>query len=106
MHDLVIGLNSFAIGVDSANRLFDDGCDFTSDSGGSGGNGRRNGVSSGDTSLALDTKSKWDDFGDVGLGAVNLDGYTKTLAQKPHSLETFLVVRTTTTNEDLDLVSD
>ena len=35
-----------------------------------------------------------------------LDRYTQAFTQQSHGLQTLLVIRTTTTNKDLDLVSD
>lgn len=54
----------------------------------------------------LDTERHRDDIGDVSFRSVNLDLDTERLAQQSHGFETFLVVGTTSSNEDSDLVSD
>ena len=56
--------------------------------------------------LLLDTKREGDDGGDVSVRAIHLDFDSERLAKEAHGLETLLVVGTTTTNVDLDLVSD
>ena len=57
-----------------------------------------------DAIARLDPQSQGDDLGDMGFGAIYLDGNTKRLAQQAHSLETFLVIRATTTDVDFDLM--
>ena len=54
----------------------------------------------------LHTKSDGDDLSDVSVWAIDLDGYTKRLSKKAHSFETLLVVGSTTTNENADIVGD
>ena len=59
--------------------------------------------SSGSLGLAS-TESEGNNLGDVGVWAEDLDFYTKSLSEETHGLESFLVVGSTSSNKDLDLV--
>lgn len=54
----------------------------------------------------LKPKCKRDDRGDVSIRSVNFDRYTKGTSKETRSLETLLVVGTTTTNKEVDGVAD
>ena len=56
--------------------------------------------------LSLDAESHGDNVSDVGLGTEHLDLDSERLSEETHGLETFLVVGTSSSNKDLDLVSD
>ena len=56
--------------------------------------------------LSLDSESHGDNVGDVGLGTKDLDLDAERLSEETHGLETFLVVGTTSSDKDPDLVSD
>ena len=105
--DLVVGLSALAVRANGTNGAVLGGGDLSSSGlGGSrDGGGRRDRVDS-VLRLCLDTKSKRNDLSNVSVGTVNLDGYTEGLSQETHGLETLLVVGTTTTDVDADIVSD
>ena len=105
--NLVLRLRALAIRVDGTDgRLGLKGLAAAVSLGGRGADGRgRDGVERVGL-LARNTKSKGDDGGDVGVGAVDLDGDAERLAEKAHGLETLLVVGATTADEDPDLVVD
>jgi hypothetical protein len=54
----------------------------------------------------VDSKSEGNDVGNMSVGTEDTDGNTQRLAEKAHRLETLLVVGSSTTNEDPDLVGD
>ena len=54
----------------------------------------------------VDSKSKGNDVSNVGVGTEDTDRDTKGLSEKAHGLETLLVVGSSTTDKDLDLVGD
>ncbi len=54
----------------------------------------------------INAEGEWHDLGDVCVGAEDTDGDTQALSEQAHGLETLLVVGTSTTHEDLDLVVD
>jgi hypothetical protein len=64
----------------------------------------RSSETSGDSRLLGDTETERNDSGDVVIRSEDLDLYTESFSEKTHSLETFLVVGSTTTNEDANLV--
>ena len=105
--DLVVGLDAYTLGTEDANgllRLLDGGIDGGRSAGSRGGHAVSFCARS---ALRLcDTQSEWDNLGDVGLGAVHLDRNTKRLAKETHGLETLLVVRATTADENADRMVD
>ncbi len=102
MDDLVIRLGTIAIGLDDASRILGIDVDLLSD------RGRRWGHRDGDIAVSLgalcDAKCERDDLSDVRLGAVDFDRHSERLSEEPHGLETLLVVRSTTSDEDLHAV--
>lgn len=54
----------------------------------------------------IDTEGKGDNLSNVSIGTEDADGNTQALSEQAHSLQALLVVGTTATNEDLDLVGD
>lgn len=101
MNDLVVGLHTIAGSANSADMI---GRSFLWRGGTSGCRCIRLEVR---RSLGLrNPESEGNDVGDVSLGTVYLNGYAETFSEETHGFETFLVVRSTTTNEDFDGVSD
>lgn len=108
MDEVVGSLGALAIGVDGSNNITGLIC--------RGDLGRRGtrldglqAIEANVTGLGfagIDSKSQGNNLSDVSVGTKDTDGDTERLAEKAHSLETLLVVGTTTTNEDLDLVGD
>ena len=108
--DLVVGLDAGSVGADGTN-FTTSGLDLgRMDIGRRGtGCGRRNRNGNPTflaSALVLHAQSKRDDIRNVRLGTVNLDRDAQALTQETHGLETFLVVGSTTTDEDADGVSD
>ena len=104
VNDLVLRLGATATGLDRTN-----GGGLRSSSLRSRGvrGGRREGsLWDVDAVTCLDTQSEWNDLSDMSFGAVNLDRNTQRFAQQAHGLEALLVVWTTTTNVDFNLVVD
>ena len=54
----------------------------------------------------IDPQSKRHDLGDMGVGTKDTDGNAKALTKEAHSLETFLVIGSAATDENLDIVAD
>lgn len=108
MDDVVLRLVAGAVGRDVADvgsvGGLSNGGRGSSGSRSAGGGRRREGDSDG--LLAGDAEGERDDLGNVGLRAVDLDLDAKGLSEEAEGLETLLVVRSTTTDEDLDLVVD
>lgn len=71
--------------------------------GGSGGDGGK--LSGSSRGGLCDTKSHWDDSGDRRLGTVDLHWDTDRLSTKSHSLETLLVIWSSSSDPDGDVVS-
>ena len=57
-----------------------------------------------DAITCLDAQSQGNDLRNVSFGAIHLNGNTERLAQQTHGLEALLVVGTTTTDVDFDLM--
>lgn len=107
-NNLVVGLLSAAVSLDSTNVAGDVG-NATRGSAvrGSNGSGREGSNIAGDGGRrSLDTEGHWDDGSDRRLGAVDFHEDTKRFTAETHSLETLLVVRTSTSHPDFDVVSN
>ena len=104
MNDLVLRLGASTTGLDRT-----DGDGLRSGSllsrGVWGGRGEGS-LGNVDAVTCLDSQSQGNDLSDMSFGTINLDRNTERLAQQTHSLETLLVVGTTTTDVDFDLVID
>lgn len=108
MYEVVGRLGAFAIGVDGTNSV-----SWLA----SRGNLRRRGigldrVKTADSNVAgfvlgnVDAKSQRNNLGDVGVGTKDTDGNAQALSEETHGFETLLVVGSSTSDEDLDLVGN
>ena len=103
MDDLVPGLGTLTRGVDSTNA----GIRLVLDSNLRGrGARRRRGVRLGLEFLGGESQRKGNDLGDVGIGAVYFDGDAEGLAEEAHGFETLLVVGSSASHKDLDVVGN
>lgn len=109
--DVVGCLGTLTIGVDGTNSLIGvrDGSDLVTLRRRGSGLDALQSASGSIGGLALrevDAESEGDNLGNVGVGTEDADGDTQALTKETHSLETLLVVGTTTADEDLDFVVD
>lgn len=105
--DLVVGLLPAAVSLDSTNVVGHVGNARGSTVRGSdGGRGDRSNVTGDGGRRSLNTESHGDDGSDRRLGAVDFHEDTKRFTAETHSLETLLIVRTSTSHPDLDVVSN
>lgn len=104
--NLVVGLLSAAISLDSTDIVGHVGNARGSTVRRSDGGRRdRSNITGDGGRRSLDTKSHGDDGSDRRLGAVDLHEDTQRFTAETHSLESLLVVRTSTSHPDLDIVS-